>query len=490
MRKKIVEDIVIKKRREGMEKITQNLGNAHVHNKGTEDDGGNAPNTIPSRTPSSASYASSNNPFLEKLRASSTPPSSSSSGSGPRDPFYRETSQKVVFSEGARGTGRVLKWGIIGILAIFGATFGILSLSSGAEIFITPKTEYQNVAADIVAKKGDGGDIVFSVAVNSASKTETLASQGIKEIEKRASGKIRVFNDYSSAGQRLIARTRFETPDGKIFRITDAVTVPGRTKKSGENVPGSIEVVVFAEEAGEEYNTGFSDFTIPGLKGTPMFDGFYARSVTEMSGGFSGLVNVVDEDALEEARKRIEEELTNQLVGTEVADEIGTVTFPDGIFLSFSEKLEDETETNEPKPVNYSITGELKKITLPAEILARILIGKTYGEEANPPTMVKNLGDLNFSILDKDLISNVASEEDIALSISGRAQFSWSVPPETLKERFKGTSTSQEAFQAIFKQEYPNILKAELRNIRPFWSRSFPDNAENITVTEVFSGSE
>ena len=83
----------------------------------------------------------------------------------------------------------------------------------------------------------------------------------MKEIERRASGKIIVFNNYSTNSQRLIARTRFETLEGKIYRIRDAVVVPGISDKDGRKTPGSIEVTVFADEPGEEYNIGYTDFT-------------------------------------------------------------------------------------------------------------------------------------------------------------------------------------------------------------------------------------
>ena len=36
----------------------------------------------------------------------------------------------------------------------------------------------------------------------------------------------------------------------------------------GKNIPGSVDVKVYANEPGEKYNIGLSDFTIPVLKET------------------------------------------------------------------------------------------------------------------------------------------------------------------------------------------------------------------------------
>ena len=79
-----------------------------------------------------------------------------------------------------------------------------------------------------------------------------------------------------------------------IYRIPESINVPGKTVKDGVETPGTIEVEVFADEAGEKYNIGKVDFTVPGFKNDPArYKGFYARSVTAMTGGFVGKMKTV-----------------------------------------------------------------------------------------------------------------------------------------------------------------------------------------------------
>jgi len=53
-----------------------------------------------------------------------------------------------------------------------------------------------------------------------------------------------------------VANTRFADPNGKIFRISKAITVPAK---------GTLVVTLTADQAGASYNIGPSTFSIPGL---------------------------------------------------------------------------------------------------------------------------------------------------------------------------------------------------------------------------------
>jgi hypothetical protein len=95
-----------------------------------------------------------------------------------------------------------------------------------------------------------------------------------------------------------VARTRFESPDGKIYRIEKPLLIPGAKEERGTLVPGSIEAEVVAENPGEEYNKELADFTVPGLKGSALFEKFYARSKGVLAGGRRGEERVIDRKAL------------------------------------------------------------------------------------------------------------------------------------------------------------------------------------------------
>lgn len=98
---------------------------------------------------------------------------------------------------------------------------------------------------------------------------------------QKARGTVMLVNTFGSDAQSLVATTRLESPDGKIFRLLEGVTVPGM---SGSQ-PGSIEASVIADQVGTEYNIAPTNFTIPGFKGGPKYDKFSAKSTKAMAGG-------------------------------------------------------------------------------------------------------------------------------------------------------------------------------------------------------------
>lgn len=115
--------------------------------------------------------------------------------------------------------------------------------------------------------------------------SESFASTGKKHIVSKASGKITIYNEFSSSDQKIVATTRFLSKDGHIFKIDENVTIPGFSRVEGKDVPGEVSVMVYADKAGEEYNIGPESFTIPGFQGTGKYSTIYARSSAAMTGG-------------------------------------------------------------------------------------------------------------------------------------------------------------------------------------------------------------
>ena len=164
------------------------------------------------------------------------------------------------------------------------------------------------------AINADINELSYEIMTIEKTDSKKIAATGREEIEEKASGKIVIFNDFNTSSQRLIKNTRFETPEGLIYRINKSIIVPGQKTEGGKTVPGSIEATVYADEAGEKYNIGLTDFTIPGFEGSPRFDSFYARSKTEMAGGFAGERLSANPDELKKAQDELRTELKKQLM--------------------------------------------------------------------------------------------------------------------------------------------------------------------------------
>lgn len=144
----------------------------------------------------------------------------------------------------------------------------------------------------------------------------SFTASGRENVEAKASGKLTVFNTFGSQPQSLVATTRFLSPDGKIFRLDKAVTIPAAKIVNGKIEPSSIEVAVTAEKAGTDYNLAASadKWRIPGFQGTPKYDGFFAEAKSGLAGGFIGEKAVPTADDLQKAKIAVEEALKGNLL--------------------------------------------------------------------------------------------------------------------------------------------------------------------------------
>ena len=151
-----------------------------------------------------------------------------------------------------------------------------------------------------------------------ANETQEFSSTGQGKDERKAKGIITIYNNYSTSPQILVATTRFETPDHKIFRLDSRIVIPGATTKNGELVPSMIDVKVTADKSGPDYNIEACNlpdcqFTIPGFEGTSKFKGFYGISTKVMTGGAFASVPLVTSEDLKEAEKIIFEKVMDSI---------------------------------------------------------------------------------------------------------------------------------------------------------------------------------
>ncbi len=127
----------------------------------------------------------------------------------------------------------------------------------------------------------------------------------------KTGGSIYIYNAYSTAPQKLVAQTRFETKDGKIFKIQNPAIVPGAKMSGTKLVPSSIKVEVISDAAGKEYQIGPSYFTIPGFKESPKYAGFYAESTESMTPVQNS--STLSSQEIEKTKKNLEDVLVSEL---------------------------------------------------------------------------------------------------------------------------------------------------------------------------------
>lgn len=388
------------------------------------------------------------------------------------EPIEREqVEEPTQYEDSPRQPGkrRTGLWYTLGaILLVLALAFGASTLFHSATLTLVPRTLSSAITSEITAKKSAAiGELPFQVLTVKQSASETVKANGEKQVDKKATGTIIIYNNYSTAPQRLIKNTRFSTPEGLIFRISDSVTVPG---KKG-TTPGSVEAVVTADVSGESYNVGLKDFTIPGFKGDPRYTSFYARSKTPLSGGFSGIQKIVADADRAKAKSNIESkliaELTKLAPGQVALDQILFDKAMRIDFTSLPEEASGDSVTLKEEGVLSLIVFDKEKLS---ETVAKQYI-KDYKGEA---ILITNLDKLSFTPKG-DFRPNA---DTLSFTLSGAAAFEWTYDELTLKQALAG---KPRADIPTVLSKYPMIEKADI-SIRPFWLRKFPTSLEKITL--------
>ncbi|MCI5108467.1 MAG: hypothetical protein MRY49_01305 [Candidatus Pacebacteria bacterium] len=366
---------------------------------------------------------------------------------------------------------KYMLWGIAAV-SVLVLIFAIASVFSGATITIKPKQQLVslNNALSASITSEEETDLRYQpIQISDTASTEVPAD-GERIVEQKASGSIVIFNNHSSSSQQLIEKTRFETPDGKIYRISEGVTVPGKKVVDGESLPGQLEVTVYADKSGEEYNIGLTDFTIPGFKGDPRYETFSAKSKTAMTGGFIGTKAVIDEESETKAREELQSELKNRL-STELSKRLSSeLLIPEGgIFFTFNVV---PSTRNTSEKVEIIEKGTIMAITLTQNDIAKAVVS----DEKNR-IEINNIDNINISLVDSDTYDSVPTE-NIGILIQGDTHLVWTFDESLLVKDLLG---KQKVSLSSILATYESIDSAKAV-LRPFWKRSFPTDKDRVTV--------
>jgi len=382
-----------------------------------------------------------------------------------------------------RGTGehrpRYLIW--IAAVAVLAVLFLIVStVLSGARITIVPMQASAEIDTTINAYQNAlEGELPFRIVEISDVATKDVPATEEHLTERKASGQIIIYNAYDDRNQRLIKNTRFETPDEKIYRISESITVPGTTVKEGKIVPGSIEVTVYADVPGDEYNIGLTDFTIPGFEGDPRFDKFYARSKTDMTRGFSGIVKTVSDSELAVIDAELQgtlSDILNGQIAAQVLEEF--IVFDDTTIIEIKDAEPSEESTSNTATVK--VEGSVNAIIFDREELSSAIAKEILPSYDGSPVLVSNFDALTVSMIDKDAFTP-EEDNEISFTISGVPNIVWIIDEGLIKTSLSGKPKA--SFPSII-EKHVSIKRAEAK-IRPFWKSSFPEDVDKLKIELV-----
>ena len=358
--------------------------------------------------------------------------------------------------------------------------FAVLSVFNGATLAYVPKSATLSFDNDnYKAQKTGEGDLLYSVVKLSKDMGLEMSASGEEKVSRKASGVIVIYNDVGTLPQRLIENTRFETPNGLVYRIPTAIVIPGRRTVAGVIRPGAVETVVYADETGEKYNVGLTDFTVPGLKGSARFTTIYARSKTKMSGGFVGMEKVVNSQNKAQVKARLETVLRDELTSAakaQVPEDF--ILFPSLSSVTFEDLPQTDSTSKDSVMINMraNLFGVMFKKSDLSNHLALEKITLVLGESVD----IIALDSLGFSFVGVSPVDLLFSDE-ISFSVTGKVTAVWRTDEVALKADLIGKHKRDIPF---ILNNYPTITSANA-TIRPFWKSSFPDDSARVSIKKL-----
>lgn len=298
-------------------------------------------------------------------------------------------------------------------------------------------------------------------------------ASGREQVERKATGKITIYNAYSSKSQRLVIETRFLTPDKKLFYLTKGITIPKAKIVEGKIVPSSIEAEVVADKPGEEYNIGpVEHFSIPGFKSNPAkYKGFYAESKEPMAGGFIGEAAVPTDEDIKKAKEK-NRQILQQAITSFIDSQI-----PDGFkIIEEAEQFNILKETVNEKTDeagNFTVfsEAELSKVAFLEADAIDLMVGLAKEELGQEFELKEN--QLSYGISRTDFSSGKMS-----FPIDFKGVFWQPIDIDEFQESVKNKKES--ALRAMV-FSLPGVERVTV-SFWPFWVKQVPDEEKRIKV--------
>lgn len=386
----------------------------------------------------------------------------------------RVSEEKKIEVDYSPKKSRNMLW-FVALISIIFCFFAISFLFARASVIVNPKINDIVLSENLSAGKDLGSGLSFRLMIVSAEESKTVQAVEEKDLEVKAVGTVVIFNSFSSASQTLSIDTRLEGSNGKIYKTDKKIIVPGMSK---DGVPGKAEVNIYAAEAGEEYNSGPLDFTIPGFKDTPKYSKFTGRSKTgtEIAGGFKGKAPVVSDadkaKAIEGLKNNLQEKLLQK--STDYPDDF--ILFKGAIFYDINDSNTKLTY-NEDKSLTLTLKGTLYGFLFNEQKLTEKIVKNNIEKYDGSPIYISNIKDLVFSVSNTDSVSP-RDVQNINFNLSGPVKIVWKVDLNKFVVDLLGKSKKD--FNQILLQ-YTNIDSASLA-LTPFWKMSIPDKIKNINI--------
>lgn len=403
----------------------------------------------------------------------------------PEPQMEREQIPSIVIEDGTKkGEKRVLISAILFVVLVGGAL--LLSAILGKTVLtVYPQYREPNINSEFTAYPDKRTDaLTYEIMTLDSTSESQVKASGQIEVETQAAGKLEIIKTTPGT-ERIIKNTRFRSPDGKIFRIKESVVIPG----SVNNVPGSIQADVFADQAGEDYNLPANTrFTVPGFEEsglTDLYNAIYAENKTPITGGFKGPQFKIDDTELGTARQALQVKLRDELLAkVEEQRPNGYVTFPGAVAITYSQLPAVEYGSD---LVTIKEQAVLQIPIFRTTDLGTFLAKEAVATYAGGTVRIDDPKALTFEYKTASTSASViANEPSLTFFLKGKPKLIWEYDVEKLKKDLAGLPKTS-ITNAI--SAYPGIEGANV-SITPFWKRTFPTDPTKILVVEELKEAE
>src|SRR3989344_1383528 len=301
-----------------------------------------------------------------------------------------------------------------------------------------------------------------------------FSATGRRQVEKKSSGVITVYNNYSSDPQPLVVNTRFTSPDGKTFKLITGITVPGAKIIEGNKIPSSIDAEVVADQPGPEYNIGpVKIFNIPGFgKGSAKYNNFYGESTGSMAGGFIGEVAYPTGEDIKNAKTKALSTLEENIKTTLFSQIPPEFKILDGAssFKLLQQKVNEEADQNG----NFSVFTEaqLTIIGFKETDVKELLTRRARKDLDNEAYKIRSF-DLSYGLPRGDFEKGILS-----FPVDFKGVFAYDIDVTGLAERLAGKSKSDSRAVILGLSG----LDTATVSFWPFWVQTAPNSHDKIQI--------
>lgn len=323
----------------------------------------------------------------------------------------------------------------------------------------------------------------------------TATGKKFSERGANASGQVTLINT-SNENWDLIAKTRLQTDEGIVFRLTQNTTVPA---VSGSG-PGKTVAFVTADSVdaygaivGARGNLGPSKFFLPGLKKDSQSK-IYAESTAPMTGGVTDYISFISKEDLIAAEVQLRQELMNSAVKDlrlAVQEKSALVDNSSEFILLEGDGAVKSGELNVTVPDGLE-GREIKEFTISGQMMVegvyydkvsmlQILEDELMLKKSPQKELIKiNESSTNYRIFEWD---ENAGKIKLTANIKGIEEYEIDAEKENglrLLEKIKEHIAGKEIEAAkSYIQNLPEVNKVEIDSW-PAWSPTIPNLPENI----------